>query len=174
MALIVEDGTVVPTANSYVTRADIIAYGAARGVTLVDDDATDVLGIKAMDSLDLYANKWVGSPVQPGVQPLAWPRKGAVPNGGTTPYAEDAIPGNIAKAQLALALIASTGVDLLPTFSAATGFVKREKVDVIETEYSEAVALQTLGQLPTMPLVDALLEPWLAGATFGGLKTYRV
>jgi hypothetical protein len=173
MALIKEDGSIVSSANSYVTRAELIAYAIARGVTLADTDATDVLAIKAMDYLTMYDSKWAGDLVEPGVQTLAWPRTGAIPQGGKTAFPDDEIPGNIVKAQMELALVANSGVDLLPTTNPATGFVTREKVDVIETEYSEAVALQTFGQLPKVPLVDALLAPWMAGGGMS-LRTYRV
>lgn len=173
MALTKEDGSIVANANSYNDRAAVIAYAAARGVTLADADTTDVLAIKAMDYLSLFDTKWKGEQVEPGVQMLAWPRKGAIPDGGKTVFPETAIPPSIVRAQCELAIIASNGTDLLPTTSAATGFVTREKVDVIETEYSEAVALQTFGQLPTMPLVDSLIDPWLAGMG-GMLRTYRV
>ena len=33
MAIVVETGAIVTSANSYVSRADVIAYAAARGVT---------------------------------------------------------------------------------------------------------------------------------------------
>lgn len=173
MALIKEDGSIVSGANSYITRAELIAYAVARGVTLADTDATDVLAIKAMDYLTMFDAKWRGSLVSPGVQALAWPRKGAIPMGSTSEFPDNAIPGNIIKSQYELALVASTGIDLLPTTNPATGFVTREKVDVIETEYSEAVALETFGQLPKIPLVDALLAPWLAGGSMT-LTTRRV
>lgn len=171
MALIVEDGSIVANANSYNSRADIIAYAAARGVVLADDDTTDVLAIKAMDYLALSDNDWKGEPVSP-TQSLAWPRKGAIPTGSRTAFPDNAIPVQVKKAQCELAVIANSGVALIPTTSAETAFVTREKVDVIETEYSEAIALKLMGSLPDMPSIDALLSPWLRAV--GYLTTVRV
>ncbi len=52
MAIVVEDGTVVAGANSYITRASAIAYAAARGVTLANTTATDAQVVKAFDYLE--------------------------------------------------------------------------------------------------------------------------
>jgi hypothetical protein len=169
MALIVEDGTIIAGANSYVSRTDIIGYASARGIILADDDATDVLAIKAMDYLALFDDQWKGSRVTPE-QDLAWPRKNARTSAGT--LSPEMIPTALVRAQCELCLIANAGNVLLPTTTAENAFIKKEKVDVIETEYSEAVALKMLGQLPQMPLVDAMLKPLLDVSV--GLKTRRV
>src|SRR5690606_40416418 len=60
--LIVEDGTIVAGANSFVTEAEIVAYALARGTNLphtTDEelDAVAVLGIKAMDYLAIQPRK---------------------------------------------------------------------------------------------------------------------
>lgn len=172
MALIAEDGSIVADANSYNTRAELITYAAARGVTLADDDTTDVLGIKAMDYLALYDTAWKGELVEAGVQMLAWPRMYAYIGSSTTAFPLDEIPAQLKRAQAELVVQAKSGVNLLPTLSGDTAFVKKEKVDVIETEYSEAVAIKLMGLLPDMPLVDALLQPLFA--TVGRLRTVRI
>lgn len=172
MALIKETGAIIDGANTYVSRAELISYAALRGVTLADVDATDVLAIKAMDYLALFDTKWKGELVDPGVQSLAWPRKGVYPVNSSTQFPDDQIPGQIQRAQCELALNVNAGTILLPTTSAETAFIKKEKVDVIETEYSEAVALKLMGLLPQMPLVDALLAGWLKDV--GTLRTVRV
>lgn len=169
MALIVEDGSNVPNANTYVSRTDVIAYASARGVTLPSTDNTDILIIKAMDYLAVFDHQWVGE-WQYEEQALGWPRKGRDNNG--VPLIDGVIPRGITTALCQLVLHVEKGVDLTPTTTAQDAFIKREKVDVIETEYSEAVALVMLGQLPDMPLVKAQLDPYLdAGVT---LRTRRV
>lgn len=172
MPLIVENGDIVANANSYVSRADLIAYAMLRGVVLPNTDATDVLAIKGMDYLALFDQEWRGAEVEPGVQPLAWPRMNVYPNGNTPAYADDAVPPSIVRAQCELAMNVNAGTILLPTTSAQTAFITKEKVDVIETEYSEAIAIRLMGMLPQMPLVSSLLSPWLKPAGF--LKTRRV
>lgn len=172
MALIVEDGSIITGANSYVSRQLLIDYAAARGITLTDVDATDVFAIKAMDYLSMYDTKWKGEQVEPGVQNLAWPRKNVFLGSSWVAFDPTFIPNQLVRAQLELALQSQKGIDLVPTTDASTAFIKREKVDVIETEYSEAIALQLLGQLPRFPIVDALIEPLMAAVPL--LKTVRV
>lgn len=158
MALVKETGSIVPDANTYVDREGVIAYAAERGIALPNDDTTDALLIKAMDYLTLFDTKWKGALVAPGVQTLAWPRKNAYID-GTTAFPSDEIPYQLLRAQAELAIQVHNGVNLLPTMASDTAFIKREKVDVIETEYSEAVALKYMGMLPEMPLVEAMLVP---------------
>jgi hypothetical protein len=171
MPLIVENGSIVPGANTYVSRTDLIAYGAARGVTIPDADASDVHLVKGMDYLALSAYNWKGEQVEPD-QPLAWPRKGVYVTGSNTALPSDAIPPALVKAQCELALAAISGITLIPNTTLADGFITREKVDVIETEYSEAVALATLGSLPILPSVNALLAGLI---DYGGrVRTVRI
>lgn len=172
MALIVEDGSIVAGADSYISRVDVIAYAAKRGVTLADDDTTDQKVIKAMDYLAYYDGRWKGEQVEPDVQSLAWPRKYAYIGSGYSPFPDDQIPANLVKATAELTMHVNAGVNLLPTVSGDTAFVTREKVDVIETEYSEAVALAVMGSLPTMPLVESLLSGLLNYGS--GLRTVRI
>jgi len=164
MALIVEDGSIVEDANSYHNRAALIAYAGLRGVLLADDDETDVLAIKAMDYLETFRDAFLGQEVEPGVQPLAWPRAGV--RVGVVVISETTIPARIVQAQLALGVLASQGVNLLPTSGAGTiaegGFVTEEKIGPITTKYSEAVQL-SLGTMPTLPQVSAYIGPYLAG-----------
>ena len=175
MALIVENGTVVSDANSYVDRAAVIAYAGLRGVLLVDDDTTDVMAIKAVDYLELFRDRYVGREVQSGAQALAWPRECAIVNGATIP--NNVIPKRLKDAQCALVIEVATGTDLIPTTGAGTGgggggALKREKIGPLEFEYSEA-SEAAAGLLPTMPGVDALLRG-LLNANGGPTRSYRV
>lgn len=170
MALIVENGSGVPNANSYVTVEEAREYAEARGYTVGDDDAVTVLAIKAMDYLALFTEKWKG--VRVFAEPaLPFPRM-------QTAYSIDAIPSNLKLAQMQLVVeqLADPTLLLTPSTNYRQGFVVREKLDVIETQYSEAVQLAALGRAssgPTMPLVAALLDPLLARRGFG-LTTQRV
>lgn len=172
MALTVEDGSIVPNADSYISQGDVIAYAAKRGVTLPATDATDVMVIKAMDYLAYFDANWKGEEVEPGVQTLAWPRKNVWIGHSHVVYPSDQIPNQLVRAVAELTMKVNEGIDLLPTLEGSTAFVTREKVDVIETEYSEAVALQVMGMLPNMPLVEAMLTPLFQSA--GLLRTVRI
>ena len=52
MALIIENGSIVDNANSFVTAAEMVAYAALRGVTITADTTTQEQQIiLAMDYL---------------------------------------------------------------------------------------------------------------------------
>lgn len=67
--IVVEDGSVVSGANSYVNEATLTAFATARGYTLVDDE--EVLLIQAMDYIESLSYKGVK---RTSTQPLQWPR----------------------------------------------------------------------------------------------------
>lgn len=168
MAIVVEDGTIVANANSYVTVAETTAYATARGVTLDEDSVVETQLIRAMDYLEAQGASYKGCKVNPAEQVLQWPRKGVEIEG--TDYPSNKIPNTLKQAQMRLVVELTNGVDIMPTRSG--GFVKREKVDVIETEYSEAVGV---GIAPEMTAVDALLQPLYATGLVGmSLSTVRV
>lgn len=168
MALVIEDGSLVTGATSYVTVAEARAYASARGVTLpaVDGDV-EQLAVKAIDYLEAQRARYQGSKVDAD-QDLQWPRVNVVIDGNE--YPETSIPKVLKSAQCQLMIEAANGVDLMPTRTG--GFVKKEKVDVIETEYSEKIGT---GVQPDMTAVEALLAP-LFNATGSGfaLTTLRV
>jgi hypothetical protein len=68
--IIVEDGSIVPNANSYVDVSDLEAYAADRGVALNASDLTTLL-IRAMDYIE--AQNFKGIKMR-GDQSLQWPR----------------------------------------------------------------------------------------------------
>lgn len=134
---------VIVGTDSYVSEAELTAYATARGLAL-ETDATVVL-IRAMDYLSVQP--WGGSKTDPN-QPLDFPRNG-----------ETVVPVAIKTAQMQLALVYDGGADpLAPTGPA----VKREKVDVLETEYQTGAGSST-----AYPMIDRLIAPYIAGATGG-------
>lgn len=172
MALVIEDGTGLTDATSYVTAEELRAYAAARGLTLSDDDAlVEPLAIQAMDYLEAMRGRYQGRKTFPGVQALQWPRTGVVLDCDYL-LPDNIIPRELKAAQMQLAVEAFSGLSLLPSSDGRV--VKREKVDVIETEYMTGKDLDGVGR-PSFPAVDALLEP-LFNACGGGffLKTVRV
>lgn len=156
--LIVEDGTIVTGANSFVSEQEVLNYFLARGVALPNStdeekDAVAVFGIKAMDYL--YIQNWKGLVVDPS-QPTPWPRK----NIGVFPqFPNNAVPAAVKQAQLSLALIVHEGGELIPYLSGA-GVIIKDKIGPIETQYSEKFGVSDTG-LPILPGVDALLSPWV-------------
>lgn len=161
MALEVEDGSIVAGANSFVTRAEIIAYASARGITLADDETTDVLGIKAMDYLWTLCFK--GDQVAESEVPF--PRTGLV-EGDTEPTYVHTIPRGVKMAQQQLAVDVHNGVDLTPSGNAAEGALKRSKVGPIEDEFF-APGVTTLDGSDPLTVANAWLAPHLCA---GGMR----
>ena len=175
MALVIEDGTGKTDANSYVTVEEARSYASARGTELPDDDAqVESLLVRAMDYLEAQRGKYQGTKTYPGLQALQWPRSGVVIDCDYN-LPDNIIPTELKNAQKQLALEVFSGLVLLPSSDGRV--VKREKVDVIETEYMTGQDLgsgATMG--PSFPAVDALLEPLFNACGGGGffLKTVRV
>lgn len=189
--LVVEDGTGLPNASSYVSAADIRAYATLRGVTLATDDApgdaiVDQLAVKAMDYIEANRSYFYGWKLNT-TQRLCFPREGvpaepdgraysdAIVNGHENimyqgvAYRDPApLPPELIEAQCRLVLAVKKGVDLLPT-TVSGKFVKRQKLGPLEREFSESVGIYTL---PQMPDIDALLGPLLKAR--GPLRSYRV
>lgn len=167
MALIIEDGSIVAGANSYVSLAEARAYATARNKPLpTDDTALEALLISAMDYLEAQRARFEGSKVS-AEQELQYPREGVIIDG--IELASNVIPSILKQAQIRLAMEANAGVDLMPTRTG--GFVKKEVVGPIETEYSEKVGVSVE---PEMSAVEALLAPLFAPRSVGTfLTTFR-
>lgn len=158
MALIIENGTNVANANSYVALIEARAYATARGKTLpVDDAALESQLIQAMDYLESYRDKYKGSKTSE-TQSLQWPRCDVWIDAFLFPY--NAIPQLLKNAQSQLAIELHNGVSIMPNFT--DGLVKREKVDVIEVEYSET----SLSSQPQLTVVNKLLQPLFKNSGF--------
>ena len=129
MALTIEDGSIVAGANSYISVQDARDYALARGLTLpVDDTEVEHLVVRAFDYLQSLVYK--GSKVEP-YHVAEFPRNDLYVQGILFP--NDSIPHNLITAQCDLTFQANS-VDLLPTGDGRE--VVREKVDVVEVEYS--------------------------------------
>jgi hypothetical protein len=162
MSLLVENGAIVSGAESYIDAASATTYHANRGNTAwTGTDAVKEAALRrATAYLDgHYRARWKGCRVRPAPsdtlaeQPLEWPRYDVDVSGYTFPY--DQIPQRLKDACCELALRALSG-DLAEDF---TSGVKREKVDVLETEYFQGAAPGT-----TYRIVDDLLSDFLKPA----------
>jgi DnaT-like ssDNA binding protein len=147
MTIIVENGTVVTGANSYVSAADFTAYALARGVTLTS--GAETLLIQAMDyieSLSFIGTKWTRD------QSLQWPRLNVHIDG----YANDVnhIPQELINAQMQVAMAIDTGNGPLATVARST---KRERVGELEVEYMAGAAAT-----PIVRTINAMLWKLLA------------
>ena len=102
MALIIENGSIVDNANSFVTAAEMVAYAALRGVTITADTTTQEQQIiLAMDYLVSREQSMKGTRVS-DLQELPYPRFNVRYNGYYITGSE--IPKELKNAQIELAI----------------------------------------------------------------------
>lgn len=166
MTLIIEDGSGVANANSYVTVAEYRAYATPRGVSLpVADAEVETQLILACDYLESLS--WLGMPTYDD-QALAWPRDEI--RIGCSLIADDVIPNKIKLAQMQLAIQVNAGIDLLPSIAGgSSGAIIKEKVGPLETEY----AAPFVGTQPYFRAVNVLLAAYVGSSGFGQFRTSR-
>jgi hypothetical protein len=170
MALVVEDGSGVTGATSYISLTNARAFAAARGKTLSAVDATAEMAlIKAMDVIESYRARFQGTKVDKD-QALQWPRYGVVVDG--FPVDDDEIPACLPLAQAALAIESQT----TELFANSDGRqVVMERVEgAVTVQYSEANGGSS--PQPSFGLAESLLAPLFGGTAESSLflRTVRV
>lgn len=129
MALVVEDGSVVAGANTYVTLAEFKAWADDRGITYGTDDAVTQSIYRAMDYLERL--QFIGNKANEN-QPLQWPRTEALIDG----YYADAteIPTPVKLALYEAIVVEAAGNSELEVQDRKT---IREKIGDIEVQYAD-------------------------------------
>lgn len=155
MAFTVETGDVIEGANSYVTVAFADSYHADRGNSSWAELETvqkQAMLVRATDFIEQeYGFSFIGDPLS-DEQSLSWPRT------NISGWFNPAIPVALQQAVCLLALEAITE-DLNPS-QARGGGIKREKTDVIETEYFDNAIAKTL-----RPAVSGILRKLLSSSS---------
>lgn len=164
MALVIEDGTIVAEANSYVTVEGARAFALLRGVTLSAVDAdVEILIIEAMDYVEAKGSKFKGMKYTRD-QDLQWPRSGATVDGYTVPTTE--IPTDLTNAVSQL-VIDGQDETLQPT--GAGQEILKEEVGPIKIEYAERGSSTVSARFNK---AEAFLKPVLRGS-FAQASVYR-
>jgi hypothetical protein len=168
IVVIVEDGTGVADANSYMSVETVRGYAANRGFTLsADDDVVSAQLIRGFDYIEAKECDFQGERVY---AESAFPRIGVVING--VEISESAIPNLLLAAQSQLVIAQANGIDIMPNFVAAD-YVVKEKVGPLETTFADPVLV---GIGPKLGAVDAMLAPLFGRCASPGLglRTVRV
>jgi hypothetical protein len=129
--IIVEDGTIVENANSYVTVAELNAYATARGLTIESDE--EPLLIRAMDYLESL--HFIGLKLTEA-QPLQWPRWNVFIDGFFV--SSETIPSLLKEAQMEVALAIDSGNDPLADIPRVVSSVS---VGAVSVSYMDGRAL---------------------------------
>jgi len=165
MPIIVEDGTVVTNANSYVSLTDCQAYLTARGLDISNiDDAKIILGY---DYVNSFENEYQGNRVSAD-QTGSFPRSGVCVNG--FPLDSDKIPQQLIDAQCYAAYYESQQPGVL--FSVGTGqtITHEEVTGAVAVDYADnGINSDTFN----FSSIDALLQP-LFGMYSASLRVFRV
>lgn len=144
MSLVVEDGTGLSTAQSYVSVADAGTYLAAAGDTTwaaATDPAREAALVRATRALDaMYSARWPGVRILSS-QALDWPRFDAVDADG---YDIIGVPQAVKNACAEAALVELGSAGALSSSLDRGGSVKREKVVGIEVEYAAGAPASTV------------------------------
>ena len=152
--IVVEDGTIVAGANSFVTVAEFITYTNNRGYDVASTtDDPGVFLIKAVDYLRRKEYLLKGTRVDQD-QCFMYPREDVWLYGfeltadeitdGTLQYP---IPTELKEAQMQVGMYLYDSVDLLPITG---GELKRKKIGPLEREYFQGQNQPYLGQLDTL------------------------
>ena len=189
MPLVIEDGTGIAGATSYITVAYLRGFCGDRGIVFPAATDPDTVNeavftpfiILANDYLESLRDRYAGVIALPGVQELSWPRQFIFIDCLELPIAP--LPTRLLQAQAQLCVLQMQGIALQPSMSGFNAgyipagpsgpiaavdnrFKTKEKIDVLETEWS-----QTIGGniMPIMPSVMAFLKGLLAD----GQEFYR-
>jgi hypothetical protein len=165
MTLIVENGTGMSTAESYISVADATSYHSDRGNInwglLTVQQQEQALRRATDHMLGEYRNRWNGSRVT-STQYLDWPRLGVIKkdsqgaNGvyGMFVVPQSIVPVEVKNACAELAIRAAAG----PLREDLTQAIVREKIGPLDTTYDKATSEQT-----RYSDVDAMLRVLLRG-----------
>ena len=167
MTLLIEDGSNVPDANSFVTLDEVKEYATARNRAIPEDDVElEALTIRAMDFIIANRARYQGTKTYSD-QPLPFPRTGMYIDG--TLIAPDVIVPEVKNLECQLVVDGAAGVDFLPTTQG--GAVKRKVVGPLETEWFSA---DQSANYSSSAAVDSWLDPLLKQYGGGPLRVERV
>ena len=157
MALVIEDGSQVTSADSYVSRADYIAYALTLGTVITDDVTADNQLVKAAEYIGRHEDNLKG---ERGTrdQALSFPRSGLYIDGWNWTSVE--IPRQVILCQQAFALDINAGIDLYNRPQNPNMIAKSKRVEGAVT-IAYAVGDSTGQKLSQTSTGDALLASLL-------------
>lgn len=168
MTLIVEDGSIVPYADSYISLDDARAYAENYGIILPEDDLEAERALRnGANYVGLQEPQMCGSRVSP-VQTLAYPRKGVTLFGYPVP--SDSIPFQVIQAQVAAAAEYGKGTDVRASTDGRMTSLERVEGAVTVEYFNNGVS----GSTTTITAAMDALGPLLCGSTNGfEFRVYR-
>jgi hypothetical protein len=164
MPLIVEDGTGLENADSYISLVDARSLAVNYGYSLPADDIDAEVALRqGADYVDLSEPSFTGTRLN-DVQALAWPRSNAYKCIGNTyiVLASDSVPSDVKRAQVVAAAGYGAGGNPRGNINGKT--VIQETVGPLTVRYSD-----NSGDSATYTITAAndLLRPYTCGSSNG-------
>ena len=161
--LVVENGTGLETANSYVSVDEFRKYAFDNGIDVEseDDDQLAIYLIKSTNFIDSLEYRFVGTRLS-AAQSLAFPRF----KGCSRSHLYDL--RNLKKAVCLAVEVLANGESLVPTKLEKDDFVESEQIDVLKVKYNSAY-FQNAGKFDILakhPLIGNYIRGYLKGANF--------
>lgn len=164
MTLIVEDGTGLETAESYVSVAEADTYHLARGnaAWTGSDTIKEAALRRATTFIDSsYRSRWVGTAVNGRDQALAWPRTDAVDTSGDD-IDDEQVPREVKQATMEAALRELATPGSLNPDLVQSERVLREKVGDLEVQYADVAGVDA--SRPFLTIVNDLVSGLLSSS----------
>jgi hypothetical protein len=154
--LIVEDGTIVPNADSFVTQAEYVEYAGHIGAFIDGAEGQRQALRKAAIYMASFEGRLKGSLVDRD-QSMPYPRSDLVLEGFE--WADDEIPRQVKLCQMQLALDLNAGIDIYnPPQSESVG-IKSERVEgAVAVEYAVKESSKLSRNSTATALMASLLE----------------
>jgi hypothetical protein len=166
--MIVEDGTGISTANSYLTVQEADDYFTTYGNTNWDAVTADkeLALIQATQSIDLlYGEKYISYKAIEAPGALLWPRQWCYDNNQQL-ITDSTIPVTLKRAVSELALMSLMGEDIIPLENDENGVkLSRIQIDVIEIETQYANEKKVSETFTGFRKIDLLLSAILVKKT---------
>lgn len=156
MALIVENGSIVSGANSYVSLADAQQYVTDRAYEVT---ITEALLLRGVDYINSLRKRYRGYKITPITSSMQFPRAYLYVDNYL--YPQDQVPDVVVSAQIETAVSLVAGDDPYKTTSSQV--IKRRRADVFEIEYDTMVSPRP--DTPQLRRVMSLLNPLLNDET---------
>ena len=154
--LIVENGSIIAGANTYVTLAEYTAYAEGFGVTVEDTNAFKVQLIKAAQYIASKESQLMGDMVE-RYQPLSYPRNNLTDLDNFS-WQNNEIPTLVKNCQMSLALDIQAGEDLYNLSQSGAVGVKSEEVKgAVKVEYAIADSQRIARHSRSQSLLAALM-----------------
>lgn len=188
VTLVVEDGSIVDGANTFVDVAGAREFAECRGLGLAADDGVLIQHlVRSMDYIESRRCDLQGCKADVN-QALQFPRKGLVYEGKTIadPDTGDPwfMPKELVGIQTQLAIEINAGTPLYPVgpnseSNFQSGPITEETIGPLTVKYSDrhvsASGVSGTGGEPNIiPSVESLLEPLLESSCGQGFETVRV